>query len=115
MQKVMLIRALEDCLAHVESLVAAAHGNSSPCGVFNTMMGVGQSSSATQRAAVGRYVESWIEAPLRAALALANEPKASSSLDAYIGFLHDQSDWGATFLTAVENGTTREFLREEFS
>lgn len=84
-------KALEDGLAHVEALIAEALGNESRCSALRNL-------DEEQKRDVRLYVQTWIEAPLQAALATVKEADrdnlAAWRLTGYVGGLDRQSDFG---------------------
>jgi hypothetical protein len=68
--------ALNEANTKVENLIAATEGDDSKCAVFKSQPGYGvEPFTDAQKAAIRRYVSTWIEHPLKAAITGIDNPK----------------------------------------
>lgn len=99
-----LTQTIDDALAHVEALLAAASGDESRCHAFKPLHETPM--TAEQRHHVKIYVESWIEPALRTALILARQDETSAeyTIDNAVSFLRDRSAFGRQLDEAADKG-----------
>lgn len=82
MKKKLAVAVIDDALAKVENLLAASRGDESRCTIFRRDFD-GSEFTEEQKAAIRRYVASWIEPSLQAAYALVSEQEDWRDLRAW--------------------------------
>ena len=112
MKTKQLQRCLDEALHHVEDLVLECNGDDSHSRALGGNL-ISAPLDEKQRDSLRRFLQSWVEPALQAALVYATQPSAAHpfTLDSYADMLHDRSRFGQQLAAADD---PRAFLLERF-